>query len=382
MIIGSGSDTHAGVQPSQRSTTGNGGAGAGGAGAGAAGPSGVGAGGAGAGAAGPSGPSGVGAAGASGVGAAGAPSFQETLRLDLDRAMLEDQRDFLLTSLRDLEAEHDAGDIGDLDYEHLRDDYTARAAGVLRALEAQRSGRRAGRAMSGATVRPGSNRPSDGPRDAAERGRRRWWTAIVAAGIAVVAVLAAWAVTASSGSRLANQPITGTFAGGSAPGGTAAGGTAAATAPALDPRLSQAAQLVQKGKITDALKLYDQVLKARPNDPEALASEGWLIAQAGMAANRIDLVDQGLAKIEAAEHADASFPTAHFFRASLLLQAKGDAPGAVTELRQYLGLVSPSAPEVPQVEQMLQAAIKAAGANVPPGPNAPPGTNAPPSPAP
>jgi tetratricopeptide (TPR) repeat protein len=309
------------------------------------------------------------------AGAASGSSWQEALLVDLDRATLEDQRDFLLTSLRDLEAEHDAGDIGDLDYEHLRDDYTARAAGVLRALEAERTGRRTSRVTPGAPakVRPGSDMPAEGPEGPAgrPRPRRRWRAAAIAGGIAAVAVLAAWAVTASSGSRLANQPITGTFAGGSAPGASSSG-SAVATPAALDPRLSQAAQLVQKGKITDALKLYDQILKDRPNDPEALASEGWLIAQAGMAANRTDLIDQGLTKIEAAERADASYPTAHFFRGALLFQAKGDAPGAVTELREYLGLVSPSAPEVPQVEQMLQAAIKAAGSNVPPGPNAPP----------
>ena len=48
---------------------------------------------------------------------------------------LEEERDFLLRSLADLEAEHDAHDIDDVDYRNLKDDYTARAAAVLRALE-------------------------------------------------------------------------------------------------------------------------------------------------------------------------------------------------------------------------------------------------------
>ena len=55
---------------------------------------------------------------------------------DADRAPLEEQRDFLLRSLEDLEREHEAGDIDDHDYEALRDDYTVRAAAVLRALDA------------------------------------------------------------------------------------------------------------------------------------------------------------------------------------------------------------------------------------------------------
>ena len=56
--------------------------------------------------------------------------------VDVDeRARLEEERDFLLTSLRDLELEREAGDIDELDHARLRDDYTARAAAVLRALE-------------------------------------------------------------------------------------------------------------------------------------------------------------------------------------------------------------------------------------------------------
>ena len=56
--------------------------------------------------------------------------------VDADRAPLEEQRDFLLRSLDDLEREHDAGDIDETDYLALRDDYTVRAAAVLRSLEA------------------------------------------------------------------------------------------------------------------------------------------------------------------------------------------------------------------------------------------------------
>src|SRR5690606_27537834 len=48
---------------------------------------------------------------------------------------LEEERDFLLRSLDDLEREHEAGDVDDHDYEVLKDDYTARAARVIRAIE-------------------------------------------------------------------------------------------------------------------------------------------------------------------------------------------------------------------------------------------------------
>ncbi|MGI8686678.1 MAG: tetratricopeptide repeat protein [Acidimicrobiales bacterium] len=47
---------------------------------------------------------------------------------------LEEDRAYLLRSLADLEREHDAGDLDDADYLALKEDYTARAAQVLRAL--------------------------------------------------------------------------------------------------------------------------------------------------------------------------------------------------------------------------------------------------------
>jgi len=54
-------------------------------------------------------------------------------------AELEEERAFLLRSLADLEAEHDAGDLDDADYQALKDGYTTRAASVLRALDAGRA---------------------------------------------------------------------------------------------------------------------------------------------------------------------------------------------------------------------------------------------------
>lgn len=51
------------------------------------------------------------------------------------RSELEEERDFLLESIRDLDAEREAGDLDEADYRSLRDQYTSRAAAVLRALE-------------------------------------------------------------------------------------------------------------------------------------------------------------------------------------------------------------------------------------------------------
>lgn len=59
----------------------------------------------------------------------------------LDRlAELEEERRYLLLSLRDLEREHAVGDVEDDDYATLKDGYTVRAAAVLRQID---DGRRA-----------------------------------------------------------------------------------------------------------------------------------------------------------------------------------------------------------------------------------------------
>ncbi len=47
----------------------------------------------------------------------------------------EEERDFLLRSLDDLDAERAAGNIDDETYERLHDDYTARAAIAVRAMQ-------------------------------------------------------------------------------------------------------------------------------------------------------------------------------------------------------------------------------------------------------
>src|SRR2546421_6333086 len=61
--------------------------------------------------------------------------------VDLDAlADLEEQRRFLLQSLKDLDRERDAGDIDESDYRTLKDDYTARAAAVLHAIEENKTG--------------------------------------------------------------------------------------------------------------------------------------------------------------------------------------------------------------------------------------------------
>jgi tetratricopeptide (TPR) repeat protein len=153
-----------------------------------------------------------------------------------ERAALEAERDFLLTSIADLDAEFAAGDIDDADRRALLDGYTARAAAVLRALESDR--------------RPVRRRLSSG------WGRRLAMAAVVTA----VAVGLSWWVAASSGQRLPGQQITG-----------------------LDPRdevtvLLSEARAANFADPAGAAAAYGRVLELDPDNVEALTYRGWTLA--------------------------------------------------------------------------------------------------------
>jgi tetratricopeptide (TPR) repeat protein len=216
-----------------------------------------------------------------------------------------DEREFLLRSLRDLEAERAAGDIAPEDYETLRDDYTVRAAAALR-----------------------DERPAVAP------SRRRPW--LVLAAIVVVAVIAGVIVANSAGQRLPSDALTGSI-----------------TASSAD-RLAQARQVMGEGKAVEALKLYDRVLRDDPRNAEALAYHGWLVRLAGLS-------DEGLRYIDRAIAADPDYPDAHFFRATILWKDKHDPAAAIPEFRRFLASNPPPA-LVPAVEQALQQAEAEASA--------------------
>jgi len=216
-------------------------------------------------------------------------------RLDLDElARLEEERRFLLRSLDDLEREHDAGDIDEADYQTLKDDYTRRAVAVLRAIEAGKA-------------------PYSSPQ------RRPARTAIVVTAVALVAVLGGVVMARAAGLRLPGQSASGSISQNS------------------NDLLVEARGLLAAGKAVDAIKIYDQVLKLQPENPEALAYRGWLLYQTGDP----ELLDEGKQLIADAVAADAEYPDAHFFF-GFVKREDGDLQGALTEWDAYLALDPPA----------------------------------------
>jgi len=200
-------------------------------------------------------------------------------------AVLEEERDFLLRSLDDLERERAAGDVDDHDYRTLRDDYTARAAAVLRAIDA------------GSVPATAVERPSG-------RGRR----IATIAGVVLVAVVAGLLVAQASGRR----------------GG---GGLTGLDVTAASARVGTCQRTERDGDPDGALTCYDEVLEALPANVEALTFRGWLQVR------EFDIED-GLEDLDAAVQLDPSATAPYIFRASGRAR-RGDAPGAVADLATF-----------------------------------------------
>jgi tetratricopeptide (TPR) repeat protein len=238
-----------------------------------------------------------------------------------DREELEEERDFLLESIQDLERERAAGELSERDYQALHADYTARAAVVLRALE-----------------RGARSRPARGSKGPAPVKTKR--PLMITLGVVVlVAAVATGAVVTFSGQREAGAPMTGSLP--DTPSG----------------RLQQALQLESSGKAADALKIYDQLIQENPRDVAALAYRGWLLKRAG-------LPDRAMESLDAAIAVDPRFPDAHFFRGMVLYQDRKDPAAAVTEFRLFMSN-NPPQEMVPLVEDVLRKAMAEAGQPVP-----------------
>jgi tetratricopeptide (TPR) repeat protein len=276
-----------------------------------------------------------------------------TTRFDPDElAALESERDFLLRSLDDLETERAAGNLEDDRYRSLRDDYTARAAAVLRSIE------------EGVDARPAPPPLS---------WRRRLVTVLAIVGFAgVAAVLLAGAL----GQRL--------------PSGSATGNAQSDRRQALQAQIRQhpdsapahlayARYLLNAGEAADAVAEFDTAARLDPNNAEPQAYAGWLVFLAARSQSgdpqtaqppsgdvrktgdvAAELTATALRRLDRAVAADPDYPDAHFFRGMVLLRGVNDAAGAAGEFERYLAL-APEGPQSDQVRQLLESARSQAG---------------------
>ena len=206
-------------------------------------------------------------------------------------AALEEERDYLLASLDDLDAEHDAGDVPEDDYLVLRDDYTARAAAVIKAIE--------GRATAMAAARPA---------------RSPWRIAGWVVGVVVVASLAGVLLARATGARGAGTSLTGSGA---------------------TPREQLAnCKTLSFQQPAKGIACYTKYLAGDPDNTDALTYRGWAYVRNGdVAKGRVDL--------DRVVVIDPTFPDVYVFRAVVLKNAK-DFAGAQAELDKLYALNPPA----------------------------------------
>jgi tetratricopeptide (TPR) repeat protein len=237
-----------------------------------------------------------------------------------DPLQLADEREQLLASISDLDAEHEAGEISDEDYKALRGEYVTRAAASIRAGEdggAAGAGSAGGASATAVSSPPGEGFVSMLRRFRLYLGRRSvrrvLWVGLVVsfAGLATVLALDL------AGVRL--------------PGEGVSGGVTLNQAQQIRRQLDQAQVLGASGQVSAAFSLYDQVLHTDPRQPEALTYRGYLLCITGAATKSPAVIAIGLDSIEEAIKADPGYGDAHFFAGLVLLQDYGRRKAALAQ---------------------------------------------------
>jgi hypothetical protein len=309
------------------------------------------------------------------VGAGGGPNAAGAATVDSGvgrpRSILEEERDFFLRSLRDLEAEHDAGDIDDIDYAALHDDYTVRAADVLRRLadldRAPAPAAPARPVVDAPSVTPPATGSADagdadagdadagdadagdadaGDADAgdADAGTRPgpWWRGrfgFALAAAAVCAVVVAGVVLLHRGG----------------------GETTTQRVDALD----VAAQTALAGHVPDlgrGLADYGAALRLDPDNPVALTGEGEILTDAGEAAHGTSAeLSLGLSQLRRAEAVDAAYGPAYGVM-GIALYVEHDYRQAVAQLTTYTAETPREAQNVTALRALADARAKLAAA--------------------
>ena len=236
-----------------------------------------------------------------------------------------------MQSLDDLELEHESGGIDEESYAELHDDYTARAAAVIRTLR------------DGVDVTPATP-----PRSTARRARRGWCSS---SAVLVFAIAAGTSLAYALGARLPGQTASGNSA--AAPSTTNAAQAALskkiddlqakvnASPDDYDLRLELARAYEENGDLANALKQSDAAISIDTNRPEANANAARLIFLASEVAPaqkaKNTLIAQALAGFNRAIAVGPDYADSYYYRAVLYSQSSlRDYARAQIDLQNYL----------------------------------------------
>jgi tetratricopeptide (TPR) repeat protein len=262
-----------------------------------------------------------------------------------DRDRYDDERSFLLRSLADLEAERADGNIDDDTYRLLHDDYTARAAALIRARDL------------------GVERPADeAPPTSITR------RVLTVGGIVAFAVVIAFGLGHAIGQRRPGGTITG-----QQPGrpdqGKALAAAVAANPKSYTTHLAYARYLLQAGDGTGAIAQFFAAEKLDPKQPEPPAYIGWLSAlqsqQTTDVSRRRTLLDLADQSLDHAMVVDPEYPDTYVFKGLILYRIEQRAAAAIPMLQKFLVLAPEDHPMRAQVLQVLSQAVAATPTTTP-----------------
>jgi len=238
---------------------------------------------------------------------------------DDERTALEAEKIAALRALRELEADREAGHLLEADHAEMLERYEARAAAVLRRLDALQP--------AAPATPPAGPPPVPIP----------WSRQPVVLGGAGVAVLVFGVVLGILVTRYTTPaPVEGQPTAPAAPGpvalGDAPGGPGAARA--LPPEMLQgmlqaARSSLEAGRYPEAIAAYKAVLKREPRNVDAITHLGLILAIAGHAEDALEAFDKAL-------QIDANYGEALWYKGSVLAEVKRDDAGAIAAWEQFV----------------------------------------------
>lgn len=262
----------------------------------------------------------------------------------------QSQRDFLLgeqarldTELKEIEFDFQAGKLSEGDYDGLRRNLEAQAAAV-------------GKRLDATSVFPPRSATARAPEKkdsaAGARPNKRWQLAAGGLFLLLFGLTLGVLLTKSLRPRASQDSITGDFLTGTPSGGGA------------DALLAQGRAAFEQGNWSQAIETFKKVLASDPNQPEAHAYMGLILAQAGHLDGALTAFDRALA-------AAPNLSMALWGKGMVLYQTGGDPAEARRLLQKVSGLMPPG-PEKEEVDKTIAQMAQGGNVKTPTAKPAPP----------
>ena len=245
---------------------------------------------------------------------------------------LANEREFLRRSIEDLEGQRAAGEVDEQDFAVLDGRYRRRLAEVEAVMAASGAGTAGGSAPFEGRALPREG-PGGGSGTTAVRRLRRW---LGGGRVRLVVTIAATACFVVAAGILATS-----LAGVRLPGESATGSVSLSSAQQVRETLDEAAVLGSEGQVAEAVRLYNQVLAADPEQPEALTYGGWLVRLAGLSAKNRLVLARGDASVARAVKVAPGYPDAHALFGVILYEDFVSPKAASLQFRDALRAGAP-----------------------------------------